>query len=180
MESKLDLLIENLSEFYKNTNYMEKVKSIIEQNSDISLRILDWFITSYAKRNQTVIPVQHKPTGFETIDIYQKYKLQLKSYSKKQFDPFCRKNKIMFYYDNNNNFIETSCGQLCFFKWCFENNILEYVEKNINNIEKDMKQTLEQQKHLLQDTGKKRKRKTNSATSKSISTRKISGKLQFP
>jgi hypothetical protein len=35
--------------------------------------------------------------------------------------------------------IETSCGQLLFFKWCFQNNIIMYVEKHLETIEIDMK-----------------------------------------
>ncbi len=77
----------------------------------------------------------------------------LKSFSKKAFDPFCRKNKIILYY-NDTEFIETSCGQLCFFKWCFQYNILDYVEKHFKEIEYDMKNSLKQKK--LNDNYKKR------------------------
>jgi hypothetical protein len=34
--------------------------------------------------------------------------------------------------------IETTIGQLNFFKWAFENEIIEYIEKNYTDIESDM------------------------------------------
>ena len=122
IDTKLSLLMKSLTDFYRNSIYIEQIRSIIDQNSVISLRILDWFITNYSKKHRTII-------SNNNIDVYQNYKLQLKSFSKKQFDPFCRKNKIIFYY-NEEDYIETSCGQLCFFRWCFENDILNYVKSN--------------------------------------------------
>jgi hypothetical protein len=142
IDTKLSLLMKSLTEFYRNTAYIDQMKTIVDQNSVISLRILDWFITNYAKKYRTVIKSKNNNLN---VDVYQNYKLQLKSFSKKQFDPFCRKNKIIFYYTEN-DFIETSCGQLCFFRWCFENNILDYVKKNLNTIEQDMKSSLKSKK----------------------------------
>jgi len=140
IDTKLSLLMKSLTDFYTNSVYIEQIKSIIDQNSVISLRILDWFITNYSKKHRTII---NGAVG--SIDVYQNYKLQLKSFSKKQFDPFCRKNKILFYY-NDDDYIETSCGQLCFFRWCFENNILNYVKTNLSTIEQDMKISLKSKK----------------------------------
>jgi hypothetical protein len=63
--------------------------------------------------------------------------LKLKAYSKKRFDPFCRWDRITVPYDNN-SYIETTIGQLNFFKWAIENNILDYIQENYTAIEKDM------------------------------------------
>jgi hypothetical protein len=136
IDTKISLLMKSLTEFYSNAEYITQMKSIVDQNSVISLRILDWFITNYSKKHRTIIPETD-----QNIDVYQNYKLQLKSFSKRTFDPFCRKNKIIFYY-NDNDYIETSCGQLCFFRWCFQNGILEYVKNNLTTIEQDMKNSL--------------------------------------
>jgi len=145
IDTKLSLLMKSLTDFYTNSIYIDQIKSIIDQNSVISLRILDWFITNYSKKYKTIIDGQ-----IGSIDVYQNYKLQLKSFSKKQFDPFCRKNKILFYY-NDDDYIETSCGQLCFFRWCFENNILNYVKTNLSTIEQDMKISLKSKKTKKED-----------------------------
>ena len=156
LDTKISLLMKSLSEFYKQEEYINEILPIIEQKSVISLRILDWFITNYAKKYKTLI-------GEREIDIYQNYKLQLKSYSKSQFDPFCRKNKIEFYYKDN-KYIETSCGQLCFFRWCFENGILTYVKNNMALIEQDMKTSLKNK----QSIDKKNKKKIIEPISRSI------------
>lgn len=145
IDTKLSLLMKSLTEFYSNPKYIEQMKNIVDQNSVISLRILDWFITNYSKKYRTIISVKGNEFQTKTVDVYQNYKLQLKSFSKKSFDPFCRKNKIIFYYTDD-DYIETSCGQLCFFRWCFENGTLTYVKENLNAIEQDMKNSLKEKK----------------------------------
>ena len=92
---------------------------------------------------QTTGPVpltqqQIKDQSFDNfILVHNNYKGQLKAYSKKNFDPFCRRNRIRFYYDDNKYFI-TTVGQLNFFKWALENNIINYIKSNIKDIENDM------------------------------------------
>lgn len=175
IDTKLSLLMKSLTDFYKNPMYIEQMKNIVDQNSVISLRILDWFITNYSKKYRTIINNKNK-----TLDIYQNYKLQLKSFSKKQFDPFCRKNKILFYY-NDDKYIETSCGQLCFFRWCFENGILNFVQENLNIIEQDMKNSLKTKKNKTsssEDSSNKRQPLSVSA-SRTVSKQKISYVVKF-
>jgi len=176
IDTKLSLLMKSLTEFYKQSNHITQIKSIIDQNNVISLRILDWFITNYAKKNRTIIESENG----KKIDVYQNYKLQLKSFSKKQFDPFCRKNKIIFYYNDNNTdeYIETSCGQLCFFRWCFENDILRFVKDNLSIIEQDMKNSLKTKKENKDESLKKRQPLSVSA-SRSISRQSVVYTLKF-
>jgi len=164
VDTKLSLLMKSLTEFYKNLNYIQQIKDIVDQNSVISLRILDWFITNYAKKYRTIVYSNGKK-----IDVYQNYKLQLKSYSKSAFDPFCRKNKIIFYYTQE-DYIETSCGQLCFFRWCFENNILEHVKENLGLIEQDMKNSLKNKKNKSSNSSDS-KSTDNISTNSSIKKR---------
>ena len=45
-----DLLLNNLIEFYKTEDNMTKMLKIITGESPISLRIVDWFATNYAKK----------------------------------------------------------------------------------------------------------------------------------
>jgi hypothetical protein len=63
--------------------------------------------------------------------------LKLKAYSKKRFDPFCRWERISIPYDEN-SYMETTIGQLNFFKWAIENKIIDYIQDNYSNIESDM------------------------------------------
>lgn len=171
-DTKMSLLMKSLTEFYRQSEYIEKMKNIVDQNSVISLRILDWFITNYSKKYRTTI--QNRDT---LIDVYQNYKLQLKSFSKKAFDPFCRKNKIIFYYTED-DFIETSCGQLCFFRWCFENGILDYVKDNLSIIEQDMKNSLKSKRGKGGESLPKRQPLSISA-SRSVSKKTVQYTVKF-
>ena len=63
--------------------------------------------------------------------------MKLKAYSKKKFDPFCRWERINVPYKNE-TCIQTTLGQLNFFKWTIENKILDYIEENYKIIENDM------------------------------------------
>ena len=135
METQNNLLLNKLLEFYKNTDNSKTMVNIISGESNISLRLVDWFVTNYAKENYTIYDIQ-KNNNFERFKVYNNYKLMLKSYSKKRFDPFCRWDRISIPY--NNIYIQTTIGQLNFFKWIIENNILDYIKENYNIIEKDM------------------------------------------
>jgi hypothetical protein len=174
IDTKLSLLMRSLTEFYADPKYIEEIRAIVDQNSVISLRILDWFITNYAKKYRTLINAYG-----QAIDVYQNYKLQLKSFSKKQFDPFCRKNKIVFYYIET-KYIETSCGQLCFFRWCFQNGILDYVKDNLIEIEQDMKNSLKEKKLSLKKEHESPKRQPLSVSaSRSVSKQNMCYVVKF-
>tara|TARA_Y100000591_G_C21733363_1_gene645322 strand:+ start:342 stop:956 length:615 start_codon:yes stop_codon:yes gene_type:complete len=135
METQNKLLLNKLLEFYRNNDNSKTMVNIISGESNISLRLVDWFVTNYAKENYTIYDIQ-KNNNFERFKVYNNYKLMLKSYSKKRFDPFCRWDRISIPY--NNIHIQTTIGQLNFFKWIIENNILDYIKENYNIIEKDM------------------------------------------
>lgn len=124
-----------INKFYKNcdASKVTKMVDIINGNSNISLRILDWFVTRYSNRKKIIINIDD-----EMIDIHISYKAQLKSYKKKYFDPFKRRTKFEYTFKNIQKSICTTLGQLNFFKWSIENNIVEYVEKNYNDITHEM------------------------------------------
>lgn len=68
--------------------------------------------------------------------VYNDYKLKLKAYSKKRFDPFCRWDRITIPFGEKH--METTIGQLNFFKWAIENKVIDYIENNYTTIENDM------------------------------------------
>ena len=106
---------------------------------------------------------------FEEFNIYLNYKAQLKSFQKKQFDPFCRRQRINFYYDSENTkYIVTTVGQLNFFKWAIENNILNYIKDNIDEIEKDMNQNIKKLKSIKNKGSNSKLRKKRRELSSSI------------
>ena len=145
-QTQNDLLLTNLLDFYKKNNHMDRLTNIINGESTISLRIIDWFVTNYAKKNFTVysIPAKNKCStvingeeNMERFKVFNSYKLELKAYNKVRFDPFSRRERIMIPY-NDNMCLQTTIGQLNFFKWAIENQVLEYIENNYDEIEADM------------------------------------------
>ena len=129
-----DMLLRNLMAFYENDANLKRMMSVINGESNISLRIVDWFVTNFAKKHFTVYKLSEETPRFK---VYNDYKLKLKAYSKKRFDPFCRWERISVPYDDD-NVMETTIGQLNFFKWTLENKILDFVEDNYSAIEEDM------------------------------------------
>ena len=141
--SQDDLLLRNLVQFYQTPEHIERIMQIISGKTNISLRIVDWFVTNYAKKYYTnyLIPMK---TGIikdvvenTKFKVYDRYKLQLKAYSKRRFDPFCRWDRISIPYKGDMH-IETTLGQLNFFKWAIEHHILEHIDNNYGEIERDM------------------------------------------
>jgi hypothetical protein len=116
---------------------MDYMLRIINGESRISLRIIDWFATNYAKKYYTVYTIGDGGVTSRRFKVYVDYKLKLKAYSKKRFDPFCRWDRITVPYKDG-KYIQTTIGQLNFFKWALENNVIRYIEENYANIEKDM------------------------------------------
>ena len=130
---KNDILLELLKSYFsKNINYLNEFMDIYYGRSSMSLRIIDWFVTNYSKKNR----IYYNING-NNFMVYLDYKSQLKAFTKKQFDPFCRRERINFHYSEN-KFIKTTIGQLNFFKWAFENKIIDYIKNNIKDIESDM------------------------------------------
>ena len=156
-----DLLLKNLLTFYKKDNNLNKMLKIINGESKISLRIVDWFATNYAKKMFTIYNIDNK-----RFKVYDDYKLKLKAYSKRRFDPFCRWDRITIPYDDSEeNYIQTTIGQLNFFKWAINNHILEYIIMNYKSIENDMNISYNNiNKKKNKDVRKKRQEISKSAT----------------
>jgi len=180
-----DLLMNNLKDFYKKDDNLSKMLKIITGESKISLRIVDWFATNYAKKNFTLYNIEDSVNNnCRRFKVYVDYKLKLKAYSKQRFDPFCRWDRISIPYKDG-TFIETTIGQLNFFKWSLENNVIQYIEENYEAIEKDMnnRNSTSKRKENLMDGGnsktrKKREELSVSAT-KSIKKEKVEIVINF-
>lgn len=140
LSTQNSLLLSNLKCFFENKDHLKKMIEIINGETRISLRIVDWFVTNYAKKNYVVYDLpavgSHEQMRFK---VHNDYKLKLKSYSKRRFDPFCRWERIRIPYDAEKE-METTIGQLNFFKWSIENGILDYIDQFYDDIEADMNQ----------------------------------------
>jgi len=146
VQCRQDFIVQNLQTFYNEPGNLEKITPILKGESPISLRLVDWFITNYAKKNNTSYMM-----GTKQFLVHFNYKRELKAYSKKLFDPFCRLDRIMFEALNQPS-IMTTVGQLNFFRWFIEKKILDYIEDNRTAIEADMNASIKE--HYSKD-GKK-------------------------
>jgi hypothetical protein len=129
IQSKEQLVLHRLSTFYSNGDLLERVKAIITGNSRISLRLIDWLVTNYAKKHN--VSFMTKKGGRHVI-VYLAYKSHLKAYSKKMFDPFCRWKRIQFMGMN------TTVGQLSFFEWAIQDEVLDYLDDHFEEVQRDM------------------------------------------
>uniref|UniRef100_A0A6C0EC79 Uncharacterized protein n=1 Tax=viral metagenome TaxID=1070528 RepID=A0A6C0EC79_9ZZZZ len=195
LSRKQKKLITRLNSSYCKTGKMERILPILTGKSKISLRLIDWFVTNYAKVNNTYyslsvlkakreskdkelkktneVSVINSPTisnnNVKTTQkkgkdnklsyfndlffVYPSYRQELKTNSKKRFDVFCRNGSINYYYDDK-KFIETNDGQLNFFDWADNMYVIDYIEENYDDIEKDM-----EARNVKKPSGKKESQK---------------------
>jgi|TARA_B110000971_G_scaffold217714_1_gene255120 hypothetical protein len=150
------LLLESLHHFYVKPYNRDKLVHLLNDHGSISLRSIDWFITNYSKKNNSYYIVYTDKDGNPSfndsenkyrnnMNVFHSYKSQLKAYSKRKFDPFCRRDRILFEIDEDHS-VETTIGQLNFFKWAISNMIVDYIELHKDEIEYDMNSSLKQMK----------------------------------
>jgi hypothetical protein len=175
IKGKQELLLVSLNNFYDNEYNKLALLDILNGKNKISLRIIDWFVTNYSKKNNIEYPLKKKMTSpkrttlkkihgksskkddsrgggnAQHINVFLSYKNQLDGYSKKHFDPFCRRNRIEFSF-NDNTTIVTTVGQLNFFRWAIQSNVLNYIIEHYKEIEEDMNVNTKKKK----DSGSKK------------------------
>jgi glutaredoxin-related protein len=190
--SKEELLKIKLLDFYKNDN-LNILLPIILQQTRLSLRSLDWFVTNYCKKYNINYPLVKNGIEISYFP-FKTYKSQLKAYSKKFCDPFCRRERVIFDYANseiisfNQNikmshkeYIITTIGQLNFFRFAIQDSIINYAIDHITEIENDMNGTLkirESEKKFMEVKSIKRK-ELSIPGNKSIHITRISAIIKF-
>ena len=152
IQSQEQWVLYRLERFYSKSEHLERVRSILDGKSVISLRLIDWFVTNYSKKYNISYMVGDRHTV-----VYLSYKSHLKAYSKKMFDPFCRWKRIKFHE------METTVGQLNFFEWAIQDGVLDYITEHHADIHADMEACLHEDKEPT-DAPKKRHELSRSAT----------------
>lgn len=202
ISDKQDLLLESLKKFYKKKGNKELLLPIIKQQTTISLRLLDWLVTNYSKQYNISYEINGKEcSDNKNFSIWLDYKNQLKAYSKKAFDPFCRRKRIFYniltdevtyltkngksdyeykkilekYQKRNDGFV-TTVGQLNFFRWAISHRVVDYAFDNLSKIESDMLTSADNRK--VQEKGKRRKRQS-SRISNSVFKHDVKVVIQF-
>ena len=153
-----ELLLNSLNSFYSNNEeYKLTLKKIINGKHELSLRMIDWLVTRFAKTNNIIYWINDnnnddkiynflpdndeiiKNDKFKKITLDLDYRAQLKSFKKFNFDAFRRHKRIFFKInDKTDEYIETTIGQLNFFKWAFNNKIINYAIDNQSIIYENM------------------------------------------
>ena len=192
IKGRQELLMLSLSKFYSREENIQLIIPIVKQQTSISLRLLDWLVTNFSREYD----VNYRLSNSEkkNFSIWLDYKNQLKAYSKKQFDPFCRRNRIFYDIKNNmvydvtkenkekfeqnpNGFI-TTVGQLNFFRWAITYEVIDYAVDNLDAIESDMLSSADNRKQAMSD-GLKRRRES-SKTKKGMSKHDMLIVINFP
>ncbi len=167
IECKPELVISSLQRFYSNHPEINKVLTYLNGEAPLSLRIIDWFVTKYSRKNF----VRYTLNGQDFL-VYLSYKGQLKAYSKQYFDPNCRRERIMFKIPGQEQFT-TTIGKLNFFRWALESKILDYIEAHEEEIRTGyntyLKETTQTQKRV--------KSETQSSTDSNITTSTVMSDL---
>ena len=152
IHSRKNLLFTSLCRFYDNHEYMNMFLDVVNGEAKVSLRLLDWLITNYSKNNNVCYVVNDS-----NFNVYLNYKTQLKAYSKKQFDPFQRRERIAFKVEHNGvkDNIITTIGQLNFFRWAIQNKLIQYANDNLVDIESDMNRNITNRRNDKKHTRKR-------------------------
>tara|TARA_B110000971_G_scaffold168328_1_gene172673 strand:- start:667 stop:1242 length:576 start_codon:yes stop_codon:yes gene_type:complete len=185
------LLLESLHNFYRKPYNRDKLIGLLKGPSGISLRSIDWFITNYSKKNNSYYIIYEDNIGnpsFDDVDnkyrnnmnVFHSYKSQLKAYSKRRFDPFCRRDRLLFQIDDDHS-VETTIGQLNFFKWSISNLISDYIELYKDEIEFDMNTSLKKMKETSdkKDGSRKKRQELSLSATRGLKKNHVSIEICF-
>ena len=141
--SQEQMLLNCMDQFYSTKKNADKLVDLI--NGEISIRLVDFFVTNFSKKNRVSYQLEEDGNKFN-FNVHSSYKSQLKAWNKKHFDPFSRGDRIPFFLEDD--CLITTIGQLNFFKWFISNNVYQYVETNISNIEQEMNKNKKRTKRI--------------------------------
>jgi hypothetical protein len=136
---KQELIVNSLQRFYSQRDDLSNIVELLKGSGEMSLRLIDWFVTNYSKQ----FSISYILHGQEFV-VYMNYKSQLKAYSKKLFDPFCRRERILFQVPGHEAFL-TTVGKLNFFRWAIEKGVLDHIKTHQKVIEKHMNEAMREQ-----------------------------------
>ena len=128
--------------------------ALVQGQTDVSLRLLDWFVTHHAHSHSVLdwiddatgavhdaYPIAARdPARVRKFALYQDYRAQLRAFTKTTFDPFRRHGRVTFVVSDAPCLVtvETTTGQLNFFRWAFQNRVVEYVRAHLTELEDAM------------------------------------------
>ena len=138
-------LAESVEEYYRtDPSKEERLQQILNKQAGFSLREIDWFVTNMSARKPQIY--RNSKTG-RIVDVNSDYKDVLRCYHKANFDSFKRRGEKTR---------EQELKQKNFFRWAFENGIVDKVSESIQEIKEDM---CEMKKRHAEDEPQKKRRR---------------------
>ena len=150
--------LERVKNFYTDEIIRKYLHPMSTKKFHISCRLMEYACVNYAKKFKIAYRWEVEE---EETDIYvsNEYERWLSQYNRRNFDFFRRYTRIYFEYEGKK--YDTTVGQVFIIYWAISHGVMDYIEKNLSAIKKDMSHThgqnrLDKQKYKL--AGKKRKR----------------------
>ena len=136
VESRDEVLLRSLRKYYADAGALRALTEVLRSTAKVSLRTLDWLVTNYAKKHNTVYHYNGKP-----VNVFLEYKGCLKAFSKRCFDPFQRRGRIEIT-DADGRPMQSTTGQLNFFRFAISMGVVRYAQQHATAIEADMLQAI--------------------------------------
>ena len=118
------------------------VVDAIKGHDGISLRMLDWLVTNFAK--QRALRIWHESDG---VDVHDEYRMALSVYRRRNFDPFCRgtmrgvdgaTKDFTICVAHAGESYRTSIGQVNFMDWAVSRGVIAYAQTHSDTVVRDM------------------------------------------
>lgn len=136
--------------FEQDASLWQKVLPFLRGEDGLTLRLIDHFVTSYARKN-----VCETRNSGGLVNVYHNMQTALRhGLNKKRLDPFYRKHSSDAELITMKDGTETNVCQLTFFRWALVTGALEFVCKNKEKIRADMR-------HVNKEMQKQKKRSAN-------------------
>ena len=167
VQCKQDFIVKWLQEFYNQPGRIEEIMPFLTGTASVSLRVVEWFVTNYSKKFNIGYALDERQ-----FIVHFQYKRELKAYSKRLFDPFCRRERIAFQVRGQPKIEETTVGQLNFFRWAIEKGVIRYIHEHASDIEKDMNTSFRE--HYSKEpesktpTGRRKRKEMSHSAMKSV------------
>lgn len=136
-------ILTTIAPFFSKENLATVLHPFASNESDVSLRCLDWLVTNFSKKYNILC----RGMDGHMYNIFSGYKLCLTNYRRRNFDPFRRRLRIHYTFEGSQH--ETTVGQVNFLYWAAKNGVLDYARQYRLMIEEDMnKNNARKRKHI--------------------------------
>ena len=130
---------------------------IISGAHEISIRIMDWFVTNYSMAKGTSYRWEDPVTKESRVFcVHAEYSTTLHSKGRLLFDPFRRGPRVMFEGSNGMTH-ETTLGQLFFWYWASKYNVIDTLSSCVVECQKHMADQQEAARERKRTTGKRKR-----------------------